>query len=161
MTRLTNYLGMIAAASALSLVAACGGGGGGVADDSPEGRAYTYRHAVMELAAAKNAVLGGMARGEIPDDQARFTKAATDLVTLAGMATEGFQVEGIPAGSRAMPEIWQNMDDFEQKAADFQNAAEAVADAAVSGDFEAAKGLVQNVSQSCGACHRPYRAPAD
>lgn len=163
MKRLTNYVGVIAATSVALLVAACGGSGGGgaVVEDSPAGRAYTFRHAVMELVAAKNAVLGGMSRGEIPDDQARFTKAATDLVALAGMATEGFETEGIVAGSRALPDIWTNMSDFNQKAADFQSAARAVAEAAVGGNFQGAKELAGGIGQTCGACHRPYRAPAD
>lgn len=162
MKRLTNYLGAIAATSAMVLVAACGGGGGAaVEDDSPAGQAYSYRHALMELVAAKNAILGGMSRGEIPDNQAQFTKAAADLAALSGMVTEGFEVEGAVAGSRALPDIWANMADFNQKAADFQNAARAVAEAAAGGNFQGAKELAGGIGQTCGGCHRPYRAPAD
>ena len=161
MKRSTKNVRIVAGALAVALLGACGQSGGGAADDSPEGRAYMYRHAVMELVAAKNAILGGMSRGEIPDNQAQFTKAATDLATLAGMVTEGFAQEGIVAGSRALPDIWTNMGDFDQKAADFQNAAEAVAEAAVGGDFQGAKELAGGIGQTCGGCHRPYRAPAD
>jgi cytochrome c556 len=162
MRTLTNCLGITAVVSAALLVGACGGGGGaGMEDDSPEGRAYMYRHAVMELVAANNAVLGGMARGEIPDDQARFTKAATNLAALATMLPDGFEQEGIAAGSRALPEIWTNMSDFEQKAADFENAAQSVAAAATGGNFAQAKELAGGIGQTCGGCHRPYRAPAD
>jgi cytochrome c556 len=49
------------------------------------------------------------------------------------------------------------MADFQQKAADLQNAAQALADAASQNGFEAAKGMVQAVGQSCVGCHRPYR----
>ncbi len=149
--------------SAAALVlAACGqSGGGAVEDDSPAGQAYSYRHAVMELVAAKNGILGGMARGDIPDDQALFTKAASDLVALSGMVTEGFQTEGIPAMSRSVPEIWSNMSDFEQKAQDFTAAAQAVAAAAQRGDFAGAKELAGEVGPTCGGCHRPYRAAAE
>lgn len=160
MKKVSIALEGLAAATAALLVTACGGGGAAM-DDSPEGQAYQYRHAVMELAAAKNAILGGMARGEIPDNQAQFTKAANDLVTLAGMITEGFQQEGIASGSRALPEIWTNMADFDQKAEDLVNAATGVADAANGGNFAGAKELARNVGQTCGGCHRPYRAPAD
>lgn len=154
----------IAALAAAVLLAGCGqsGGGGAAAeDDSPEAQAYEFRHAVMELVARKNGVLGGMARGEVPDDQALFTKSATDLAALASMVTEGFQTPGIVAQSRSLPDIWTNMGDFTQKAADFQNAANAVAQAAQSGDFAGAKQLAGNVGPTCGGCHRPYRAAAE
>ena len=151
----------IAASLVLVALAGCAGGGAPEVDDSPQGQAYTYRQAVMDLIASKMGTVGGMARGEIPDDQAAFTKAAADLVTLTGMLTEGFQQEGIVAASRAMPEIWANMADFEQKAQDLVSAVTAVSAAASGGDFAGAKELAGNIGPTCGACHRPYRAPAD
>jgi cytochrome c556 len=154
----------ITALAATVLLAGCGQSGGGAgaqADDSPEAQAYEFRHAVMELVARKNGILGGMARGEVPDDQALFTKSATDLVALAGMVTEGFQTPGAVAQSRSLPDIWTNMADFTQKAADFENAARAVAAAAQSGNFAGAKELAGNIGPTCGGCHRPYRAAAE
>lgn len=150
----------IAASVVLAALAGCAGGGA-PEDDSPEGQAYAYRHAVMELIAAKMGPVGGMARGEIPDDQATFTKAAADLVTLAGMVTEGFEQEGIVAASRATPEIWANMSDFDQKAQDLVDAVSAVSAAAQSGDFAGAKELAGDIGGTCGGCHRPYRAAAE
>lgn len=163
MKRLNMYLAPITGTLVVLLVGGCGQSGGGAAavDDSPQGQAYEYRHAVMELVAAKNAILGGMSRGEIPDNQAQFTKAASDLAALSGMVPEGFETEGAVAGSRALPDIWSNKADFNQKAADLANAARAVADAAVGGNFQGAKELAGGIGQACGACHRPYRAPAD
>jgi cytochrome c556 len=73
------------------------------------------------------------------------------------MIVEGFIPNSAVEGSAALPEVWTNMADFQQKAADFQNAAQALADAANQNGFEAAKGMVQAVGQSCGGCHRPYR----
>mgnify|MGYP002335944946 CR=1 FL=1 len=35
--------------------------------------------------------------------------------------------------------------------------AQSLADAAAANGFEAAKGMVQAVGQTCGGCHRPYR----
>lgn len=150
----------VAASLALAALAGCGGGEPMV-DDSPEGQAYAYRQAVMDLVAAKMATVGGMARGDIPDDQAAFTKAAADLVTLTGMIVEGFEVEGVPAGSRSLPDIWANMADFQDKAQATVDAITAVANAAQSGDFAGAKELAGNVGGTCGACHRPYRASAE
>ena len=77
----------IAVAASLMAVALAGCGGGGMpeADDSPEGQAYAYRQAVMELIANKMGTVNGMARGEIPDDQAAFTKAAAAVIAFTAV----------------------------------------------------------------------------
>ena len=156
-----TFLGRIAsigAVAALGLtVAGCQGGGDAEMDDSPEAQAFRYRQAVMRVIAQKMMPLGGMARGDVEVDEELFEKSATDLATVAGMTTEGFMPQGIPAGSRSVPAIWDNWSDFEAKAQDFQQAAQALADAATSGGFAAAQSLVQPVAQTCGGCHRTYR----
>ncbi len=142
------------------LVVSCGQGSGGGAqaeDDTPEMAAFHYRTALMEAIAWKVGQARGMAQGEIPVDEAAFAKHARDVAVLASMIPEGFVANSAVAGSAALPEIWTNMGDFQQKAMDLQNAAQALADAASQNGFEAAKGMVQAVGQSCGGCHRPYR----
>jgi cytochrome c556 len=141
------------------LVVSCGGGGTATAPtpDTPEYAAFEFRHGLMEAIAWKVAQVRGMEQGEIPSDAAALAKHARDVAAMAGMIVEGFIPNSAVEGSSALPEIWTNMADFQQKAADLQNAAQALADAAAQNGFEAAKGLVQPVSQSCGGCHRPYR----
>ncbi|HEX6992810.1 MAG TPA: cytochrome c [Gammaproteobacteria bacterium] len=154
---------VLAATAALGMVLVAGCGGGGIDRDAlgetPEGQAFLFRDAVMTLVAAKMLTVGDMARGDIPADDAVFAKAAADLTVLAGMVTEGFMPQGIPQGSRAMPEIWENWDDFQARAQDFQKAAQAVADAAKNGGLEGARNLVRPLQQTCGGCHSTYRAP--
>ena len=145
------------------LVVSCGqqgsGGAGGAAaePDTPETAAFHYRDSLMKTIAWKVGKLRGMAQGEIPADEAAFKKHAHDVATLAGMITEGFIPNSAVQGSAALPEIWMNFADFTQKAADLENAAKALAEAADANGFEASKGMVQAVGSSCGACHRPYR----
>ncbi|HEY5567181.1 MAG TPA: cytochrome c [Gammaproteobacteria bacterium] len=151
---------LMGAVLSLSLLSACGSGqqGGAPADaDTPEGQAFQFRQAVMRVAANKMTTIGGMARQEIPLDEAVFAKAVTDLAVVAGMLTEGFMPQGVPTGSRALPEVWTNWADFEQKAADLQSATQGLADAVQSGGFAAAQGLVQGAAGTCGGCHRTYR----
>jgi cytochrome c556 len=157
MKKLTMLLGAFLVAV---LVAACGGTTQAPADDTPEGAAFQYRQAVMRSVAYKVGQVRGMAQGEIPVDAAAFTKHATDVATLAGMVTEGFIPNSAVEGSAALPEVWTNMPDFQAKAMDLKNAADALASAAQQSGFEGAKGMVQAVGQSCGACHRPYRRRA-
>lgn len=158
----SRFLG-VAAAIGLALTAGCGGGGvdRGALAETPEGQAFLFRDAVMTLVASKMLTLGGMARGEIPADDAVFTKAAADIAALAGMVTEGFMPEGRPDGSRALPAIWQSWSDFEMRAQNFEQAAQAVANAAQSGGLEGARDLVRPLQQTCGGCHSTYRAPEE
>lgn len=153
-----SSLTMVGAVLSLLVLSACGGGGAPADADTPEGQAFQFRQAVMRVAANKMAMIGGMAREEIPLDEAAFTKATADLAVIAGMITEGFMPEGVPTGSQALPEIWSDWADFEQKAADVDNAAAGLAAAAESGGFAAAQGLVQGTAGTCGGCHRTYRA---
>ena len=146
-----------AAALLLPLMLASCGGGAAPEDDSPEAQAFHYREGLMTVIAYEVGHLRGMASGDMPMDEAAFTKGTKDLVTLAGMITQGFIPNSAVEGSAALPEIWMNWDDFQQKAADLQMAAQALADSASQDGVDAAKGLIQPVGQACGGCHRPYR----
>ena len=116
-----------------------------------------YGIRVVETSPADFGKLRAMAMGEIPVDDMAAVKGARDVAVLAGMLPEGFIPNSAVKGSAALPEIWTNFPDFEQKAKDLQTAATALADAAQANGFEASKGMVQAVGQSCGGCHRPYR----
>jgi len=150
----------------LGLMVACspapegaGGATAAVDEESPAYQAYEYRHSLMTLVGNRFGIVRGMAQGQVPVDNARFTKAALDLATLSTMAREGFPEGsgGVP-GSRALADIWNNAADFENKLQDFEAAASALADLAESGGFAAAQSSVDALAQSCGGCHRPYRA---
>ena len=141
-------------------LASCGGGGAGPVDDSPEGLAVQYRQSVMRSLGYKVAGVRAMASGEVPVDEAKFRKDTADVAALAGMLPEGFIPSSSATDSNANPEVWTNMADFQQKAADLKSATEALAATAASQGFEAAKGMVQAAGSTCGACHRPYRRRA-
>jgi cytochrome c556 len=152
--------GALIAALIFSLLACQQSGGGGTAapaDDSPEYQAFKFRTGVMEALSWKMGKLNGMAQGDIPTDNAAAVKYARDVAALAAMLPEGFIPNSAVKGSAALPEVWTNFSDFEQKATDLQNAATALAQAAEANGFEASKGMVAAVRQGCGGCHRPYR----
>ncbi len=67
-----------------------------------------------------------------------------------------------PAGTSegktdAKPEIWENWSDFEVRAAESQQAAQALLDAAQSGNAEAIDARFGELAQTCKGCHRPFR----
>ena len=149
---------MMASAFGFLLLSGCGGGGPMVDEDAPGFEAYEYRHSLMHLAANRMGLIGGMAREEIPLDEAQFVEATAQLAMLAKMNMAGFEMgDEIVAQSRALPDIWTNMDDFKQKDQDFVDATQRLADAAADNGFAAAQGLVQGTASTCGSCHRAYR----
>jgi cytochrome c556 len=144
------------------LLAACGPGGGGEAvDDSPEGLAFQARQGLMRMIQWKMVRLNGMEQGDIPVDEAVFKETASDVASLSGMLTDGFIPNSNVQGSAALPDIWTNWEDFEEKAENMQSAAAALAMAAESGGFAAGRSLVPELRQTCGGCHRGYRRRAE
>lgn len=158
------------AAVALLAISGCGGGSDGAADgnmpavdeDSPEFAAMQYRQGLMHVMAYKIGTLRDMAEGTIAADDAVFAKYAADLATATGMLLEGF--EGMEAsstdampGSGAFPDIWSNWDDFAQRAAELQAAADEVNAAASAPGFTVSADSAEPLGPVCGNCHRPYR----
>jgi cytochrome c556 len=141
-------------------LAACGGGGGSD-PETPEYQAYEFRDSVMHAASTKMALINGMAREQIPLDEAAFVKATADLKALSGMMLEGFENPTLVPESMAEPAIWENWDDFEARMNNLITATDALAAAAANGGFQAARGLVTasagGTSSNCGGCHTTYR----
>jgi len=157
MTRAT-ILRTLTTGFALATLAACGGGSD---PNSPEFQAYEQRDAVMHEMGDAILVLNDMSREQIPVDDAAFRTAAQDLSASAARMLDGFQNQTIVPESRTMPEVFQNWDDFVAKTEALQEAASALAAAAASGGFAEGRGLVEGARNSCGSCHRVYRAPED
>lgn len=66
--------------------------------------------------------------------------------------------EGTGTGKTdAKPEIWENWSDFEARAGESQQAAQALLDAVQSGDAGAIDTRFGELTQTCKACHRPFR----
>ncbi len=128
-------------------------------DNSPEAQAYQMRDGLMNVITWKLTRMRMMADGDVPADEAVFIKDAQDLVALTGMAHEGFIPNSAVPGSRALPAIWDNWDDFAGRSADFQNSARSLADAAGSGGIAGSGAALRAFSQTCGNCHRSFRAP--
>jgi len=66
--------------------------------------------------------------------------------------------EGTGTGKTdAKPEIWEDWSDFEARAAESRQAAQALLDAVQSGDAGAIDTRFGELTQTCKACHRPFR----
>ncbi|MCU7891500.1 MAG: cytochrome c [Candidatus Thiodiazotropha sp. (ex Ustalcina ferruginea)] len=79
-------------------------------------RAVDYLQGVMNIFSWNMKAMGSMMKGEEPFDQKAFALHASDL---AGTATlnllPGFPEDSESDESDALPEIWMEFDDFEEK----------------------------------------------
>jgi len=64
-------------------------------------------------------------------------------------------------GSRALPAIWEDRDDFMDKVTAIQSASARLVTASRSGDAEAIGAAMQGVQGTCRGCHGTYRGPAN
>ena len=141
-------------ASILGLAAA----GVALADTNP---AVDARQAQFTLFAHNLAVVGSMAQGRMDYDADVAQTAADNLFHLTRhdqgrMWPEGTDADSIE-GTRALPEIWADLDDFTMKFAALQDAAEALQGVAGNG-MEALRPAVGQLGGACAACHDNYRA---
>lgn len=120
------------------------------------------RQGFFKLMGVNVGPLAAMARGEMAYDADRAATHAANLAALAAYDPSGLFAPGtsnadLPGETRALPAIWENVDDVQAKFGDFAAAAQALA--AVAGDGRAAMGgALGAVGGSCQACHDAYRA---
>ena len=123
--------------------------------------AMKARSAHMTLYGHNSGILGAMAKGQADYDADLASSAAANLASLASMTETGYWIEGTDTsveGSRAKPEIWTAMDDFESKRKGLADATAALV-AAAGTDLEAMTAAFGIVGDACGACHKAYRGP--
>ena len=103
--------------------------------------------------------MAAMVKGEIPWNQGAFEHYANDMVTVISLDfTRGFPEGSHTGKTRAKPDIWENMADFESKFDDLKSAANALQEAAASGDKEAIVEKFKATGGACKACHDDYKA---
>ncbi|MBV2361128.1 cytochrome c [Thalassococcus sp. CAU 1522] len=122
------------------------------------------RQGQFRILAINVGILGGMAKGEIAYD-AESAQAAADSIVAVSMVS---QAPLWPAGSdnmsidgtRAQPNIWENLPDVMTKWGALGDAAKVIQAAA--GEGQAALGpALGQLGDACKSCHDTYRAPAN
>lgn len=128
----------------------------------PDEAAIGARQGQFKLFAHNLGVLGGMAQGRVDYDADAAQTAADNLFHLTRHDQARLWPEGSDSmsvdGTRAMPQIWDDFDDFVAKFVALQTAA--VNTQSVAGDgLDALRGAVGPMAATCGACHDSYREP--
>jgi cytochrome c556 len=133
----------------------------GHADVDP---AVKARQSHMQLYAHNIAILGGMAQESVEYDAALAQIAADNLVALASINETTYWPEGtgndMIEGVKALPAIWENMDDFMVKQDGMVTASAAMAGVAGT-DLASVQGAIRDLGGACSACHREYRQRDD
>jgi len=134
---------------------------------TPEQQAATAtknRQAVFTLLGVNMGPIAGMARGTVPFDAAVAERNARRIAMLATMIPERFaamDTHEYDVKTEALPIIWENPDDFAEKAKALQEAAITFAELAASGDQATTLGGLRAFGSTCGNCHDTYREDDD
>ncbi len=128
-----------------------------IADDDP---AIGQRQGQFKLFVHNFGALGSMVQGRIDYDADLAATAAQNLYHVSRHDQGRLWPEGTGSnnadGTRARPEIWENLDDFMQKFVDMQDAVEALQPVAGDG-LDALRPVFGAVAGTCQACHETYR----
>lgn len=129
--------------------------------DPAVAEAIKTRQAHMKAYGAQLQILGGMAQDKVAYDATAAAAAAATLASLAATDQSAFWPQGSDTsveGSKALPAIWENIDDVIAKAGALQAATATLATAAGT-DLDSLKAAFGPVGGACGACHQSYRQP--
>jgi cytochrome c556 len=119
----------------------------------------SYRQSYFTLVAMNFGPLVAMAKGEMPFDAAMAQGFANDLAGITQLNLKRSFGPGSDKGTtRAKPEIWSNMADFESKLMDLQEAAATLQEVAAGGDAKAIAMQTGAVGKTCKACHDEYKS---
>lgn len=122
--------------------------------------AVKYRQSAFSLVRENFGYMSGMVRGEIEFDADSFKQRAEALKHLSYIPFDAFSGAGhnVTENSDALPGIWQNWDDFKEKADAFNKAAHELATASQSESLRSIRPKFMATARTCQQCHDEYRA---
>lgn len=118
-----------------------------------------YRQGNMSLVAANWGPMGAMLKGDLPYSQDLVKTYAKDLAAITSINMMRGYPEGSEGGrTKAKADIWLDMEDFESKMKELQDAAAKLNDVAMSGSEADTKAAMKDVGETCKSCHKEYKS---
>ena len=118
----------------------------------------SLRQSYFALLGMTLAPMGDMVKGKLEWNDALFATWTEDLNHAAQFGVERGFAPGTDTGTtRAKPNIWSNMEDFQSKLDDFRAAAKLANTAAAGEPCESRKQFVAT-GGTCKACHDEYKS---
>ena len=119
----------------------------------------SLRQSYFALLGMTFAPMSDMVKGKIEWKDALFTIWTEDLNHAAQFGVEcGFAPGTEKRMTRAKPNIWSNMDDFQSKLDDFRAAAAKLAETAAAGEPSESRQQFVATGGTCKACHDEYKS---
>ena len=134
-------------------------GAGVVVAQAQEEGALVYREKIMRVNGASMGAINDVLKFKLPGANEHIAAHAQTIHLQSQLITDAFQQEALSEESRAMPEIWQNWDEFAAAAETLEQETAKLAELAESGDSSAVMAQVRAVGQACGGCHDAFRRP--
>lgn len=122
-------------------------------------KAVEYRQKALSVMQNNFSAMGDMVKGDVAWDSAVFTARAADFAAMSSIPWLGFETEGAKPGSNtdALPAIWENWSDFQERAEQLESDAQALLSAAQGGDEAAMKRSFMAAARNCKGCHDQYK----
>ena len=122
-------------------------------------KAVEYRQKALSVMQNNFAVMGDMVKGDTDYDADIFTARAQDFARLSHIPWAAFSVEGAMPGddTDALPAIWDNWDDFQDRADSFSASAEKLYEVSQDGSLDSIRPVFMETAKSCKGCHDQYR----
>ncbi|MGQ8363990.1 c-type cytochrome [Glaciecola sp. 1036] len=132
----------------------------GVKSEKQAQSIVAFRQSILKLVYSNMGPLGAMAKGQIDFDAAKMETNAKRIAQLGMMMEDYFapDTSGFDVDTEALDAIWENSADFNQKAMDMVEAAQALEKVAASKDEDNYRKAIGAVGGTCKACHDAYKA---
>lgn len=109
------------------------------------------------MKAISETLKAGGSAADIAPQAVKINDTAMKVATLFPAGSDQPQGKD-PGQTMAKPEIWQDPDDFAAKIKAFQEEAAMFNTAVAGGDMAAIKAEFEKLGETCGGCHKTYRA---
>lgn len=121
--------------------------------------AVDYRQSAFSIMRDNFAAMGDMVKGDVDYDATVFQQRAEDFARLSHIPWVGFTIQGAMPGENtdALPEIWDNWNDFKQRSLDLITDAEKLAVVAAGGSLDDIKPVFVATAKNCKGCHDNYK----
>lgn len=122
-------------------------------------KAVEYRQKALSIMQNNFAVMGDMIKGDIEFDSVIFAERANDFAALTAIPWVGFSQPGAQPGNNtdALPAIWDNWEDFVERAEQLQTDAKALQTAAAAGEQASIREAFMAAARNCKGCHDQYK----